>query len=41
MLDLPAGALATEDWGREIARRPPGRHDRSRLVVDGLGGPQS
>ncbi len=42
MLDLPAGAVATEDWGREIVATPAGATTTVRdLVVEaGLGGPQ-
>jgi hypothetical protein len=42
MLDLPTGAVATEDWGREIVATPAGATTTVRdLVVEaGLGGPQ-
>jgi hypothetical protein len=42
VFDLPAGALATEDWGREIVATPAGARTTIRdLVVEAdLGGPQ-
>jgi hypothetical protein len=42
MLDLPAGAVATTDWGREIVATPAGATTTVRdLVIEaGLGGPQ-
>jgi hypothetical protein len=42
MLDLPAGAVATEDWGREIVATPAGATTtvRDLIVEAGLSGPQ-
>ena len=42
MLDVPAGAVATTDWGREIVATPAGATTTVRdLVIEtGLGGPQ-
>jgi hypothetical protein len=42
MLDLPAGAMATTDWGREIVATPAGATTtvRDLIVETGLGGPQ-
>jgi hypothetical protein len=42
MLDLPAGARATEDWGREIVATPAGATTtvRDLIVETGLDGPQ-
>ena len=42
MLDVPAGAQATEDWGREIVATPAGATTtvRDLIVETGLGGPQ-
>src|SRR6266478_3535715 len=42
MLDLSAGARATEDWGREIVASPAGATTtvRDLIIETGLGGPQ-